>query len=114
MFPIAWRTFHPETALVAPIILWLEYFLCAHHTNFPNFQLLGTCADLHRPAFLPTWPFTACTPPCTPFRCRRENGSMHILPMETSFGHWNMSLLLQDENPIIGRIFAGKPNIWFF
>ncbi len=47
-------------------------------------------------------------------RCRRENGSMHIPPMETSFGHWNTLLLLQDENPIIGRIFAGNPNIRFF
>src|SRR5258708_36094443 len=36
------------------------------------------------------------------------------LPMETSFGHWNTSLLSQDENPIIGRIFAGNPNIQFF
>ena len=34
--------------------------------------------------------------------------------METSFGHWNMSLLLQDENPIIGRICAGNSNIRFF
>src|SRR5260221_8014029 len=59
--------FYHKPALVAPIILWLEYFLCAHHTIFPNFQLLGTCADPHGPAFLPTWPFTACTPPCTPF-----------------------------------------------
>src|SRR5258708_32199339 len=47
-------------------------------------------------------------------RCRWENGSMHISPMETSFGHWNMLLLSQDENPIIGRIFAGNPNIRFF
>src|SRR5258708_28451713 len=46
--------------------------------------------------------------------CRWENGLMCILPMETSFGHWNMSLLLQDKNPIIGRIFAGNPNIWIF
>src|SRR6266478_242063 len=46
--------------------------------------------------------------------CRQENGSMHIPPMETSFSHWNMSLLSQVENPIIGRIFAGNPNIWFF
>src|SRR5258708_5556777 len=46
--------------------------------------------------------------------CRQENGSMCILPMETSFGHWNMSLLSQDKNPIIGRIFAGNPNIQFF
>src|SRR5258708_27013254 len=47
-------------------------------------------------------------------RCRWENGLMHILPMETSFSHWNTSLLSQDENPIIGRIFAGNPNIQFF
>ncbi len=39
---------------------------------------------------------------------------MCILPMETSFGHWNMLLLSQDKNPIIGRIFAGNPNIQFF
>ena len=47
-------------------------------------------------------------------RCRWENGSMRIPPMETSFGHWNTLLLLQDENPIIGRIFAGNPNIRLF
>src|SRR5258705_8471675 len=46
--------------------------------------------------------------------CRWENGSMRIPPMETSFGHWNTLLLSQDENPIIGRIFAGNPNIQFF
>jgi len=39
---------------------------------------------------------------------------MHIPPMETSFGHWNTSLLLQVKNPIIGRIFAGNPNIRLF
>src|SRR5258708_6616226 len=77
MFPIAWRTFHHKPALVAPIILWLEYPLCAHHTNFPNFQLPGTHADLHRPAFLPTWPFTACAPPCTPFCCKQDKVGRH-------------------------------------
>src|SRR5260370_34385371 len=46
-------------------------------------------------------------------RCRWENGSLHDLPMETSFGHWNTSLLSQDENPIIGRICAGNLNIQF-
>ncbi len=45
--------------------------------------------------------------------CRQENGSLHDPPMETSFGHWNMSLLLQDKNLIIGRICAGNPNIRF-
>ena len=46
--------------------------------------------------------------------CRRENGSLYDLPMETSFGHGNTSLSLQDENPIIGRIIAGNLNIQFF
>src|SRR5258708_35967065 len=50
----------------------------------------------------------------TYLQCRWENGSMHIPPKETSCGHWNMLLLLQVENPIIGRIFAGNPNIQFF
>src|SRR5258707_8300942 len=62
MFHIAWRTSHHKPALVVPFILWLEYPLCAHHTNFLNFQLPGTCVDLHGPAFLPTWPFMACAP----------------------------------------------------
>src|SRR5258708_19260606 len=44
--------------------------------------------------------------------CRRENGSLYDPPMETSFGHWNTLLSLQDENPIIGRICAGNLNIW--
>src|SRR5258708_13102675 len=47
------------------------------------------------------------------YQCRQENGSLHDPPMETSFSHWNTLLLSQDENPIIGRIFAGNPNIWF-
>src|SRR5258707_2183028 len=46
MFPIAWRNFHHKPARVAPFILWLEYLLCAHHTHFPIFQLLGTHVDL--------------------------------------------------------------------
>src|SRR5258707_8475442 len=46
-------------------------------------------------------------------RRKQENGSLHDLPMETSFGHWNMSRLSQDKNPIIERIFAGNPNTWF-
>src|SRR5258708_33951531 len=45
MFPIAWRNFRHKPALVAPFILWLEYLLCAHHTHFPIFQLLGTHVD---------------------------------------------------------------------
>src|SRR5260221_6628627 len=64
MFPIAWRNFHHKPALVAPFILWLEYLLCAHHTHFPIFQLLGTHVD---PLFCQPGPFMACTPPCAPF-----------------------------------------------
>src|SRR5258706_15621553 len=78
MFPIAWRTFHHKPALVAPIILWLEYFLCAHHTKFPTSGCLcgpaQTCFfaylalhGLH--TTLHTLLCTSahlCTPPCTP------------------------------------------------
>ena len=56
------------------------------------------------------------TPPLGPNpegQCRQENSSLHDLPTETSFGHWNMLLLLQDENPIIERICAGNLNIRF-
>src|SRR5258708_16878618 len=86
MFPFAWRNFPHKPALVAPIILWLEYFLCAHHTNFPNFQLLGTHADPPGPAFLPTWPFTACTPPCTPL-CTPPRTSVHLRTPLCTFAH---------------------------
>src|SRR5260221_14697712 len=76
MFPFAWRNFHHKPALVAPIILWLEYFLCAHHTIFPKFQLLGTRVDPPRPTFClpgPSWlahhlahpSMHLCAPPCT-------------------------------------------------
>src|SRR5258707_14710594 len=91
MFPFAWRTFHHKPALVAPIILWLEYFLCAHHTNFPKFQLLGTCADLPGPAFLPTWPFTACAPPCT---------SMHLHTPLCTFMHPSAHLCAPPHTPV--------------
>src|SRR5260221_437245 len=86
MFPFAWRNFHHKPALVAPIILWLEYFLCAHHTNFPNFQLPGTHADPPGPAFLPTWPFTACAPPSAPFRTPPCT-SVHLHTPLCTFAH---------------------------
>src|SRR5258708_20563330 len=86
MFPFAWRNFHHKPALVAPIILWLEYFLCAHHTIFPKFQLLGTRVDPPRPAFLPTWPFMACAPPSTPF-CSPLSTSMHLRTPPHPFPH---------------------------
>src|SRR5258707_8029657 len=49
MFPIAWRNFHHKPALVASVILWLEYLLCAHHlpstsVNIPH------CTCTHPPA----------------------------------------------------------------
>src|SRR5258708_28195156 len=74
-----------------PPLVWLVHSLCAHHTNFPKFQLLGTCVDLHRPAFLPTWPFTACAPPCAPFHAplhtsvhlRTVNGIKWVLHPDT-------------------------------
>src|SRR5258705_10513977 len=84
--------FYHKPALVAPIILWLEYFLCAHHTIFPNFQLLGTCADLHRPAFLPTWPFMASPPPCPPFRAPPCT-SMHLCTPLSTLEHPSTPLL---------------------
>src|SRR5258708_24340513 len=81
MFPFAWRTFHHKPALVAPIILWLEYFLCAHHTNFPKFQLLGTCADPPGPAF---FAYLALHGLCTTLRTLLHT-SMHLhAPPHTS------------------------------
>src|SRR5258707_7159062 len=74
MFPIAWRNFHHKPALVAPFILWLEYLLCAHHTHFPIFQLLGTHVD---PLFCQPGPFTACTRPRAPF-CAPLHTSAHL------------------------------------
>src|SRR6266436_2843615 len=83
MFPIVWRTFHHKPALVASFILWLEYLLCAHHTHFPIFQLLGTHAD---PLFCQPGPFMACTPPCTPF-CAPPHTSMHLCTPLHTFAH---------------------------
>src|SRR5258707_9355973 len=84
MFPFAWRNFHHKPALVAPIILWLEYFLCAHHTIFPKFQHLGTHADPcgPGPVFLPTWPFMACAPFCAPLHT-----SVHLRTPLHTFVH---------------------------
>src|SRR5260221_1257623 len=84
MFPFAWRNFHHKPALVAPIILWLEYFLCAHHTIFPKFQLLDTCADPPGPAFFAYLALhglctTLCTLPCTSTHlCAPLHTSVHL------------------------------------
>src|SRR5258708_20144912 len=58
---------HAQESMLCSACDLSSNILCAHHTNFPKFQLLGTCADLPGPAFLPTWPFMASAPPFTPF-----------------------------------------------
>src|SRR5258708_14442900 len=67
MFPIAWRNFHHKPALVASVILWLEYLLCAHHLpstsgNIPH--CTHTHAPAPSPAALPHWdmPIHPCFP----------------------------------------------------
>ena len=78
--------FHHKPALVAPFILWLEYLLCAHHTHFPIFQLLGTHVDLLfcQPGL---GHFTACAPPRTPF-CAPLHTSAHLrTPLHTFVLH---------------------------
>src|SRR5258707_758856 len=59
---------------LAATLPWLEYLLCAHHTHFPIFQLLGTHVD---PLFCQPGPFMACTPPCAPF-CAPLHTSAHL------------------------------------
>src|SRR6266436_4059322 len=75
--------FHHKPALVAPFILWLEYLLCAHHTHFPIFQLLGTHVD---PLFCQPGPFMACTPPHAPF-CAPLHTSAHLCTPLHTFVH---------------------------
>src|SRR5258707_9124005 len=67
MFPIAWRNFHHKPALVASVILWLEYLLCAHHLpstsgNIPHCTCTRTPTP--SPAALPHWdvPVHPCFP----------------------------------------------------
>src|SRR5260221_2184763 len=92
MFPFAWRNFHHKPALVAPIILWLEYFLCTHHTIFPKFQLLATRADLPGPAFFcipgPSWLAHHLAHPsvhlCTPLRTFAHPSAHLCAPLCTS------------------------------
>src|SRR5258705_9660008 len=83
MFPFAWRNFHHKPALVAPIILWLEYFLCAHHTIFPKFQLLGTRADPPGPAF---FSYLALHGFCTTLRTLPRT-SVHLRTPLRTFAH---------------------------
>src|SRR5260221_14660114 len=46
MFPIAWRNFHHKPALVASVILWLGYLLCAHHPPFTSCNTPGCTGTL--------------------------------------------------------------------
>src|SRR6266436_4851274 len=55
--------FHHKPALVAPLFLWVGYFLCAHHTHssFSNF-----CTYMHTHSSQPI-PHPGSMPTCTPF-----------------------------------------------
>src|SRR5258707_4065073 len=65
--------FHHKPALVAPLFLWVGYFLCAHHTHFhfPTFMHTGT-PTLANPAPTqalcpPVHPSVHLCAPCAPF-----------------------------------------------
>src|SRR5258708_514200 len=62
MFPIAWRNFHHKPALVAPVILWLEYLLCAHHLPLTIVQLPHTTHILPLLHPLPSLPRIPTSP----------------------------------------------------
>src|SRR5258708_17468137 len=66
MFPIAWRNFHHKPALVASVILWLEYLLCSHHLPSPICNLPH--CPLTSPSAPTSPPLPHCTTPFTP-RC---------------------------------------------
>src|SRR5258708_30663394 len=58
--------FHHKPALVAPLFLWVGYFLCAHHThssfsNFCAYMCTHSGQPGPHPGSVPT-----CTPFCTP------------------------------------------------
>src|SRR5258708_3923596 len=55
--------FHHKPALVAPLFLWVGYFLCAHHTHssFSNFCTY-MCTHSSQPS-----PHPGSVPTCTPF-----------------------------------------------
>src|SRR5260221_13033909 len=69
-------------------------------TNYPMVGVLSMCPPHHfsqiptsghpcGPAqthFLPTWPFMACTPPCTPFHAPLRT-SMHLCTPLCTFAH---------------------------
>src|SRR5258708_5760388 len=98
IFPIAWRTFHHKPALVASIILWLEYFLCAHHTNFPSFQLLGTCMDLLFCLPGPSWFAHHLAHPSAHLCCRWDISLVSNAPIGTGFGPQNITVITSQES----------------
>src|SRR5260221_3228130 len=66
-------------------------------TNYPMVGVLSMCPPHHfsqiptsgnpcRPAFLPTWPFMACAPPCTPFHTPPRT-SVHLRTPLHTFAH---------------------------
>src|SRR5258705_9802703 len=80
MFPIAWRNFHHKPALVASVILWLEYLLCAHHLPSTSFHL----------------PHCTCTHPLTQTLPSLPHSHIHIhpcSPLPTSVFTTNQPLL---------------------
>src|SRR5258708_19386412 len=71
MFPIAWSNFHHKPALVASIILWLEYLLCAHHLPSTSGTIPpSTCTSAPTPAPPPLPPSTIPPHPSSPFPTR--------------------------------------------
>src|SRR5258708_3464487 len=102
------QTFHPFCPLEDNATMIDDPVVSAHP------HLLGCLSPSNAQCSFASSTSCHCLSASTCKQCRWENGSMCILPMETSFSHWNTSLLSQDENPIIGRIFAPNPSIWFF
>src|SRR5260221_684306 len=84
MFPIAWRNFHHKPALVASVILWLEYLLCAHHLHSTFFKILH-CP--HNPTPTPPLPSLPYLPPPVP-PCSPLHTSAHLCtPLHTFVLH---------------------------
>src|SRR5260221_1497055 len=80
--------------------------MCPPH-QISKFPTSGHPCRPHRPAFLPTWPFMACTPPCAPFHapphtsvhlhCRRDIGLLPDPPPGPRFkGPSEVSTILSE------------------
>src|SRR5258708_32652910 len=96
----AWLHCHIWTCPSIHVSLCLEDFspqTSPSGTNYPMVGVLSMCpphqfsqipisGHLPGPAFLPTWPFMACTPPCAPF-CAPPCTSMHLRTPLCTFAH---------------------------